>query len=177
MVRCFIGINLPEDVREKVLSVQDFLKKLNLNCKFVEPENFHISLSFLGEISEGGANEISIKLNGVCKRYLKFSLTMSSIILIPDPNFIKVIALGVTDQSGTLSVLSRSVKNEIGGDMKPPHITLCRVKARIDKDVVSKIKTATITPIEMKVNSICIVRSELLERGPVYTTISESKLL
>ena len=52
MVRCFIGVLIPEEIKESIELIKESLIKLPMQCKFVERENLHICFSFLGEVEE-----------------------------------------------------------------------------------------------------------------------------
>lgn len=176
MVRCFIGIFVPEDLKEKISNIQKSIKKLDIVCKFVEMENLHICLSFLGEVDNSEIQKISDKLDGICSRYKKFDVNISGLKMIPSENYIRVLALDVSNE--ILTTISKNVKNEIGGDVKPPHLTLCRVKSIKNRE---KFKQA-INEINFDVgsftlNSIQLIKSELKRTGPVYTSLHEGKLL
>ncbi|MGB9607971.1 MAG: RNA 2',3'-cyclic phosphodiesterase, partial [bacterium] len=51
-IRCFIALLLPEEIKKKAVEVQNRLRKANADVKWVEKENLHITLRFLGEIEE-----------------------------------------------------------------------------------------------------------------------------
>lgn len=175
MTRCFVGVLLPDEVKGKVISLQNKLQILSLNCKFVELENLHICISFLGEVNEGDIDGINHRLDAITSRYEPPEVHVSGIKLVPNEKFIRVIVLGI--ESGVLETISKNVKKEIGGDVKPPHITLCRVRNIPNKEKIID-AVNSIEPAEMNftISSICLIKSEVRRTGPVYTTIHESKL-
>ena len=52
MVRCFIGIIIPEDRKNYIERIKKELVSMPIKCKFVESDNLHICISFLGEVEE-----------------------------------------------------------------------------------------------------------------------------
>ncbi|KKP96057.1 MAG: 2'-5' RNA ligase [candidate division TM6 bacterium GW2011_GWE2_36_25] len=53
-MRYFIAIDFPEKIIEELLHIQQKVKKANLfDGKFVEAENLHLTLRFLGELDKG----------------------------------------------------------------------------------------------------------------------------
>lgn len=175
MTRCFIGIVIPEGLKSKIVSIQGQLKRLPIDCKMTERENLHISLSFLGEVDGNKINDISKKLDEICSRYQSFEASVSTIKFIPNENFIRVLALDVS--GSTLKMLGRDIEHEIGGDAKPPHLTLCRVKNIKDKQkTVEDIKSIDSNVGSFKVSSVCLIQSVLQKPGPIYTVLHESKL-
>ncbi len=172
-MRCFIGIFPPRSVREEILRVKKSMESLPMKCKFVEPENYHISVSFLGEISENVLNEIKKKLEKICENFPKFNVRLNKIVFIPTEKYFRVIAFDVSDGKDFLIKLSKDVKKTIGGDTKPPHLTICRVK-KVEKkeDVLNKLKNIEVD-INFLAESVCIVKSELSRKGPKYTVMKK----
>lgn len=178
MVRCFIGVLLEGELKNYVNKIQDELKKLPIDCKFVEKENLHICLSFLGEIDENKIKNISEVMGNLCKDFFGFEVESNGIKLIPNEKYVRVIVLDIVDKTGCLNLLSKKIVESVGGDAKPPHITLCRVRSVGNKQsfVDDVKKTNTINkPIQIK--SVYLLKSELSKHGPTYTVLHESKLL
>src|SRR5437899_5956355 len=96
MVRIFIGILVPSEIRNNIINVQKKLNNLAINAKMVEPENLHISLSFLGEVDDEKVDGISEKLDLLGKNYQKFEITISGIKFIPSENYFRVLAFDVS---------------------------------------------------------------------------------
>jgi 2'-5' RNA ligase len=176
MARCFIGIMMPEDVKIKIISIQNSLGRLPIACKMVERENLHLCLSFLGDMEENEINDICRKLDEISQRYKQFDADVSEIKFIPSEGYIRVLALGCSNTM--LETISKNIKNEIGGDVKPPHVTLCRVKNIEEKQrTVEEIKKINSDVGKFTVSSIQLIKSELQKPGPVYSVIHESRLL
>ncbi len=174
-MRYFIGIKIPETTRIQIEKIQAKIESLPLVCKFVEPENLHICISFLGDIEN--VDDIATKLENVCRKYQKFLLKMNDIKLIPNEKYVRVVALGVHDQSGTLNRIIRDIIDSIGGDSKNPHVTLCRVKKISDKPNTIKYIKQIDTPIEVfEVRSIELIKSLLNQDGPKYEIVKKCEL-
>ncbi len=170
MPRLFIGVMLPEGLKDNVILLQDKVKKF-VDAKFVERENLHMSLSFLGQTDETGVENISSKLDTICSKHKKFEVKTGKIKFIPGLDFLRVIALDV--ESDELKGISREVKTKIGGDVKPPHLTLCRVRKIIDKNGLVKLSGVE---IKFAVDKISVVESKLSRAGPTYTAVHDSYL-
>lgn len=177
MVKCFIGIFLPENMKPKVRDIQSLIKTLDIDCKLVEPENLHLTLSFFGEIDDGKLEGLKIKLDTICRDFKIFSVSVSGIKLIPSVDYVRVIALDVIDNSGSIHSLAKEIKSAIGGDVKPPHLTLCRVRKVSRKEVFNKLLSIDSSCGEFQVNGVQLIKSELSRRGPVYSILHESRLV
>jgi len=177
-IRCFIGLFIPENVKQDIVKIQNIISQLPVVCKMVEYENLHINLSFLGEVGEGHVGSIASKLENICSKYNKFEIEVGGIKFIPNEKYIRVIVLDVLDPSNKLKALSSKITQKIGGDSKPPHITLCRVKYVKEKDKfldnIRKLKSELTH--KFNVNSISLIKSELTKGGPIYTIVKECQL-
>ena len=63
MTRCFISIDLPEIIRREIQKIQEQLP--DFKGKLTEQENLHLTLKFLGEISDDEIEEIRKKLREI----------------------------------------------------------------------------------------------------------------
>jgi 2'-5' RNA ligase len=146
-----------------------------MKAKFVETENLHICLSFLGEIEEQKVEIFSRILDSIGKKFQKFEVSISGIKLIPSEKYIRVLALDVEDKN--LEKISKEIKEKIGGDVKPAHLTLCRIKNISDRTkFLEEIKKIDFEIGKFVVSSIALVKSTLQKTGPIYSILYESKL-
>jgi 2'-5' RNA ligase len=172
MVRCFVGMILPENIKERVVKIQDKISNLPIECKFVEKENLHINFSFLGEVDDNKVSVICHILKGLSTGVNNIKCVVDRINLIPNKNFVRVIVLNVV--SDDLIKFMEKIKRSVGGDIKPPHITLCRVKKIKDKNIFLKsIEEIKFEPFEFYVDNVSLIKSEIKRSGPVYTKICE----
>lgn len=177
MVRCFIGFALPENIKKHVSELQKEVVKLPLEYKLVEVENLHVCLSFLGEVKEDELGRINEGLDEVCRNYVKFNVETSEVKAIPNESYIRVLALDILEKTGSIERIRKEIVQKIGGDSKPPHITLCRVKNVSDKKTVAlKLEEMKGRTESFPVVAIQLIKSELRRTGPIYSVIHESKL-
>lgn len=177
-IRCFIGVLIPESVRDGIVSLQKSIELLPCSCKMVERENLHICLSFLGDVSEDEVGLVLKNLEEICSNHNNFEVEAEKIKLIPNESYVRVIALDVSNKSSTLEKISSEIKEKIGGSVKPPHITLCRVKRVSEKkkflDSIVNLRPAT--GLKFIVDSIDLIKSKLSPRGPTYIAIKKIEL-
>jgi 2'-5' RNA ligase len=64
-MRLFIALGIPESVRDNLAAVQKKLRDTTAGLRWVRPENFHVTLKFLGEASSAELEDISAELRGV----------------------------------------------------------------------------------------------------------------
>lgn len=180
-MRSFIGFFVPEKIKNYAIELQVRLEKLPMKCKMVEPDNIHVCLSFLGDVGDGEIEGLRVALSKICQRHKKFEAAVGKIKIIPSEGYIRVIVLDVLDSSGALKSICPEIKEMIGGDMKPPHLTLCRVRDVSNKEGVlagikSMDKNMKSDELKFTVNSIALTKSELSRSGPTYTVVHEAEL-
>ena len=160
MVRCFIAVYPIKS--EKVYELQKRIKEF-IEGKEVERENMHVTLSFLGEKNERELTIIKDKLENIAKTSHKRVAILTRIKFIPNERFLRVIAIDVNG----LDDLSEIIEKEIDGDIKPPHLTLFRVKNVKDKKSLIELSKIEVNEAFF-VDKIHLMRSTLTPKGPIY---------
>lgn len=150
------------------------------NVKPVEPQNFHFTLIFLGEITEQQEQHVKDILSGV--KFEPFSLTYTDVGAFPNAGRARVVWVGVDQEGGKkLSALAEQVVSKMSEiDFKPdkpfsPHLTICRAKNTVRLDAV---KYAGMTFGTDTIDKLHLKKSELAPSGPTYFniyTVSGSK--
>ena len=64
MPRLFIGLEIPDDVRQTLSLLRGGLP----GARWIDPENYHLTLRFIGDIEPGLAHEIVSMLGRVNRR-------------------------------------------------------------------------------------------------------------
>jgi len=65
LIRCFVAIDFPDEVVKEIARVQGVLGRKVFQGKMTEVENLHLTLKFLGEISEEKVLEVREKLREI----------------------------------------------------------------------------------------------------------------
>lgn len=177
MVRLFIGFMMPEEMKNYINRIQKSIDANNFEGKFVEKENLHISLSFLGERPEENLMDIKRNLDEIATEYEKFSVVVSNIKLIPNETYVRVVALEIEDENKILEQMGKEIVKKIGGDSKPPHITLFRVRKIKDrKKFMENVQSLDFGKMEIEIDKMDLVKSELRRGGPIYSVLYSSPL-
>jgi 2'-5' RNA ligase len=170
-MRLFIAIDFHE-LRDYFASLQ---AKLPKEVKVKPVSSFHLTLKFLGKVPETEVSAIISKLNNV--KFKPFFLNLGNMGFFPSDNFIRVVWVGVK-QNSEIANLQQKIEAELEGMFKKerdfhPHITLARVKAVGDKaafvEGIKKIEVDGSKCIE--VSKFKLVKSTLTPLGPVYEDI------
>ena len=172
-MRTFVAIEVNnKDVLNSIHKIQT---ELNIKAKPVELHNMHFTVQFLGEVSEEMIEKISDALNSI--KFSEFSISFVSIGVFPKPNFPRVIWIGTNDGVNELEKLAEMIRlklSQIGfsPDKKfKPHVTIFRVKNKIE-DLSSKLeKFSSCSFGKQLVSEIKLKKSELSNQGSIYTDL------
>ena len=182
-MRAFIAIDVNESVRDSLVRAQDYIGSKEAKIKFVERENLHITLKFLGEITEEQAEENKNILKKIAEKYKKHEVKVKGIGVFPNPNFIRVIWAGIENDE-IIREMAREIEDELAklGFKKEgnfvAHITLGRVKFVKDKlGLTMKLKELANEDFgSFVVDAIELKKSTLTPKGPIYETLARFEL-
>jgi 2'-5' RNA ligase len=178
-LRCFIAIELPEDLKEGIAGKTMRLRAAEADVKWVSPENLHLTLKFLGNTPEDLLAGVREKLSAVAGRHPAFSFSLSGAGAFPDSGRPRVVWIGVRDPGGIVQ-LQRDVEGamaELGFEAErraySPHLTLGRVKSPRGRIALQE-ELARIRDIDfgsVEVRQVSIMRSQLRPTGASYSRL------
>ncbi|HOO32098.1 MAG TPA: RNA 2',3'-cyclic phosphodiesterase [Thermotogota bacterium] len=170
-MRCFIALDMDEKIRQFCENKTNELKQSGFRAKWVESENLHLTLFFLGEIDRRGVSvlrEIVEKSNPS-----DFSLIFNRVGYFRKQRQPTTIWLGIEKSDG-LNALYKKMKTEIEHRTQilfketfRPHLTLGRVKDAPENwsDILEEQ-----CPVALRLQKIHIqlYSSTLTKNGPIY---------
>jgi 2'-5' RNA ligase len=178
MIRCFIALELPREAINEIEELQKIIKKKNLFYgKMTDGENLHLTLKFLGEISEEKIEKIRKKLSEI--KFSKFSASLGEIGFF-SKEFIRILWIKLNGKpiwdlqnevDKKLEELSLGFKKE---ERFMSHVTIARIKKVPDKKAFfDYIKNLKHREIKFDVKEFLLKKSELRPEGPVYIDIDK----
>jgi len=184
-VRAFIAIEISDEARQLLVPIQGQLKKTGADIKWVKPENIHLTLKFLGDITNEQTGAVSCLLDNVARQYNKFDMTLFKIGAFPKLDFPKVIWVGIDNKCAVIEEIASRVTDacqEIGFEREKrhfsSHITIGRLRSSKNKAGLKKeILDIDVPRIVIPVDSIILFQSTLTPQGPIYTKVHAGKLL
>jgi 2'-5' RNA ligase len=175
-MRCFISIEFPEHIRAQIFHAFENLKKSG-TCygNFVEKENLHLTLSFLGELSEEEIKKAEGILNKIDFR--KFPVEMGKIGYFPNEDYVKVIWVGVNSRE--IANLREIIENKLrkeGFSIKEidfvPHLTVARIKSiKNKKGFFEEIEKIKLDKMFFIAEDFSLMKSILKKEGPEYKVL------
>lgn len=176
MVRLFIGIDLPRLTKDKLFSLGSKIPlPSNSKLKWVEAENMHITLKFLGEIEDSKIKSIIDSLSKIS--FKSFDCRISKFSPFPSLKLIKIISGIITKGDVELKELANLVDESLSKIVPresrgfTTHLTLARVKTPGNKEEFGEAVKKPSFDIDFKVNEFKLIKSVLTETGPKYTTL------
>jgi 2'-5' RNA ligase len=175
-VRVFVGLPVPADVR-------DHLEKLRLTAreatktipgKWVPPENWHITLTFIGSLDPAQIDRLIELLEEKYSGYQPFDALLSGVRWFPGEFKPRMIVAEVQLNAQLLAIKLRSDQAVKAMDIPPdkrsyrPHITLARFNQRL---------TATHLPepasqlAGIRVDQITLYQSVPIDSGVKYVDL------
>lgn len=180
-MRAFIAVEISEEQRENLEKMIRGLVGTGAKVKFVEPENLHLTLKFLGDISESELEEAKKGCRKSIVGVRPFKLGLCGIGAFPNWNYAKVLWAGVS--AGAEHVVNlRDLIDELVNVGKAdsvaftPHVTIGRVKGEENKDVLVE-KLGEVKDVDFGECEVCGVKikeSVLTPQGPVYKDVFEA---
>ena len=78
-IRSFLGFELPPDIKTIISKVSRAGKELPLDVRWVKLDNIHLTIIFMGNISEEQIEPIGKAVKQVCARYEGFNVTIEKL--------------------------------------------------------------------------------------------------
>ncbi|SHI44945.1 RNA 2',3'-cyclic phosphodiesterase [Lutispora thermophila] len=184
-MRTFIGIDFDMKIKDEIKNLQSVVKENSIRGRFKYVANFHLTLKFLGEITE---NQIPL-INEVLKRSADnvgdFSLIIEKLGFFGGKGAnIRTLWLGLGGDLDSLNALYENIEDGLSvlGFEKEkrtytPHITIAQ-DLLLNKDFHELRKTLDLSRIpSINVREVSLIKSEQIQGRRVYTPISTFKLI
>jgi len=172
-VRLFVALKSDLD-KNKLFSVEKKLMRIYQNVKWVDKDNLHLTLKFLGEVEELKSESVKAKLGNIAQRFTNFSFTYQGISAFPNKRRAKVIFVAVKDGEKIIELM-KIIDNDLstlGFNREKsyvPHLTLGR--ARVPLDISHS--DVNFSPLTVNASGLSLIKSTLTRYGPIYEVISQ----
>lgn len=172
MIRLFTALSIPDDIKEELYGLRESFS----GTRWVSKENMHLTLQFIGEISEQKYHQIKDDLEDI--QMTSFEMKLGAVSRFAE----KVLYCSVA-QSEELHDLYSLVKEKIelttAVDRKKfvPHVTLARLRDTSSQDIASMIERHhDYESRDFSINSFGLYSSKLTNRGAIYNLENQYEL-
>jgi len=183
--RIFIAINLPKEVKEKLLEYQE--KWPELPVRWVKRDNLHITLVFLGYLKDEHLPKLREIIRKTSQRHSPFVLNLNKICYGPPKKIPPRMIWIEGEKNENLAQLKEDLEGSLldSGILRvaesrkfSPHITLGRINRwewrRIEPEERPEIEE--FLSLSFEVNSIEIMESKLKRGGAEYSILETCNL-
>jgi len=181
-MRAFIAVEFSPENKRRIHQIQGQLRRYKADVKWVEENNYHLTLSYLGEISREQAEAVISDINSGLKGISPFEIVLSGLGVFPNKRNPRVIWIGITEGQKELNQIYSFLKDILykrGFEFSKnfsPHVTLGRVRSKNNiENLISSFPNINFSFREY-ISEIVLMESRLLPRGPIYSQVSSFKL-
>ncbi len=185
--RIFIAVNLPEDIKTQLSSYQSMWP--GLPVRWVKKDNLHITLIFLGYLTDEEIVETCKIVSETTSKHPSFSINLKRICYGPPKKLPPRMVWLEGEKSEELGKIQSDLESSLlfspnssfrKAEDRPytPHITLGRIRAWEFRQIEPEERPEVNEEINLsfEVNSIEVMESQLKRGGPEYSVL-ESCLL
>jgi 2'-5' RNA ligase len=182
MIRLFVALKIPENIKEQLLNICNELVPDASLYRWETTDKIHLTLKFIGEVEENLVPLISKELDFV-KKYRSFDFKISKFGFFFRDNRPKILWAGLqTDES--IFKLVEEINNRLEMfDIEPEkkkfkaHLTLMRIKNNFDENYINNFNNYQFDNLNFKTNKIVLVKSDLTQAGAQHTEIKNYELI
>jgi 2'-5' RNA ligase len=184
-IRSFIAVELPLELKQALSRLQAKMKSASgAPVRWVEPNNIHLTLKFLGDIDIEITGRITAALEDAARGTHPFDIGVSGLGVFPDLKRVRIVWVGLTGELAKLEQFQQRIEAGLAplgfppeGRPFTPHLTIGRVRdyARPDDRLaLGELIGGMGLDREYKVglNAVHLIKSQLTREGPIYSKIS-----
>jgi len=175
-MRVFIAIELPKEIRDYLYDLQRKISGNEAKINWVNKKNLHLTLKFVGEISEKLLNKIKEILRTI--KIKPFKVKLSEMGFFPDEKNIKLIWVGIKPGEKVIELqreIDESLLELFSRDQRfLSHLTLGRVRFVKKKDeFIKKLNMISVEEMSFEISEFKLIKSKLTKDGPIYEIIEK----
>lgn len=185
-MRAFIALNLPKKERQRIHRAARTLRDEELPVRWVDPDNMHITLKFLGDVRGDRVAAIEETVARVAESTAPFSLVLTGFGAFPTIRRPRVLWLGV-DATPELRCFKQDLEwalADCGFEAETrafhPHLTLGRAESEKGAGAfrqLDEVMASMDFRSEVPVRTVDLMRSHLSSSGARYSLVSNAKLV
>jgi 2'-5' RNA ligase len=183
-LRLFIALPVPAEVRDNIARAQSQLRRAAPSgaLRWTRPEQFHLTLKFLGDIPSAQLDALKQSMAEVCAGFSVFPLAAAGIGFFPHAQKQRVLWAGAADETGQLAELQRRMHAAVlpfapadRSERFSGHITLGRFKPGHFGSLENLLERAARLRAQnfggWPAETVELVRSELTSEGALHVPV------
>ena len=184
-MRIFLSIPVPNLVKNIKQMLTSTCENERVKIRWVKHNNLHLTVQFLGSVSDEKVAEIRKEVENVVCSINPFVLTVSETGCFPNTSKPSVLYLGVGGNIEALKALVVKVNDkmsQVGFEKNLesfiPHITIAKINypQKFNPDL-SLFLNSSYDEVEFSVDRVQLLESKTLAKGAVYKTLNTFSFL
>ena len=189
VVRSFIAVDLASGLRSEIDKTARRLSAIAPEVKWVVPEQFHLTLKFLGDVPMTELYGMIRAAESACRGVEPFDLVLSGLGAFPNLDAPRTLWVGVNEGVEEIRALAARLDAELYALGYPkesrqfmPHLTIGRLPRKersetTDQELRDRLAQESETFFGVcPVDAVQVYSSELSRSGPKYELLSEIEL-
>ncbi len=180
--RLFVAVPAGDRLKARLEELQHRLTAGLSGLRWTRPENFHVTLCFLGDQAEDSLEKIAAAVLSVARSIPAFTSTCRGLGSFPDPRRARVLWAGL-DTGDRWQALQRRLVDELRAsgirfraESFHPHLTLARARKRpldLERLVVDEAESIW---GELDIGHLILYESRLRPGGAIHTPQARARL-
>src|ERR1700676_3570331 len=104
-LRTFIAVDLGKPIRDRIISLQETLARTGTEVKWVEPENLHVTLLFLGEVDDREIPKVCKIISETARKRAAFPTSVETVGCFPNLRRPRILWIGVGEGAQPLCAI------------------------------------------------------------------------
>jgi len=188
LLRAFIAVEIPAEIQQNIdRKTAHFRQTIHSLVRWVPPQNIHLTLKFLGDVSPNSLEFLRQMLRTEAENLPAFDLLLAGLGVFPNLKRPRVIYIGI-QAPVTLDLLQRAIESasrRLGyeAEERPfsAHLTLGRVRQNanaVDQQQIRRAIEGTQVDVlgTTRVDSVHLYKSEINPGGSIYTRLYSAPL-
>ncbi len=189
MTRTFIALEQDESLQRHLNETMLRLAQALPRLKWVDPASVHLTLAFLGELTDEQLADAMQAGDEAARQIAPFRYRLAQLGTFGSPRQPRVVWAGVDEPTGKLARLQRILNRELeqrGFEMEArpfsPHLTLARIKEPLQAAELQTLqrlladKELHAPSPYYRVRHVSVMKSELSRAGAKYTSLRDCPL-
>ena len=180
-IRSFVAVSISEGARRQIADLLAGLRRESGPVvRWVRPELMHLTLAFLGEVSQDFLESAKGRLAEVAGRQEAFTMRLKGLGAFPGPSRARVAWIGTDQGRDEVCALQRDVVKALcpvgyEPERRPfsPHLTIGRLRIADD---ISKALAVQFESEPFRIDQLVLFRSVLGSGGPTHHRLAEFPL-
>jgi RNA 2',3'-cyclic 3'-phosphodiesterase len=180
-LRLFAAVEIPQRTKDQVERAIAPLHERYPQGKWVRPENWHVTVKFLGRTMPAILDRVRDACVEATARVRPFRVGLRPPGVFPRPTGARVLWVGLRDEGEGLAVIARALDRELAPDFPvekrafTAHLTVARFDPRVRIEP-AELDAAAPEPSPFRVGELVLFRSHLSPKGARYEPLERFAL-